>query len=94
MVCHDCGVRLDPAIDRWEADHIRRHAEGGDDSPENVWPICVPCHRDKSKLDTTAVAKGKRCGAKRNGIKRAKRPMPGSLGSGWRKRMDGTVERR
>lgn len=94
LVCHICATRLNPPHDSWRADHLRRWAEGGSDTAENLWPICLSCDEWKAPRDTRAVAKGKRAAQKHHGIRTAKRPMPGSRGSGWRKRMDGTVERR
>lgn len=45
-------------------DHARRHAEGGTLDPQNLFPMIRADHREKSKTDTTEVAKGKRFGAK------------------------------
>lgn len=96
MICHICRTRLSltpPAIP-FHADHIRRHAEGGEDTPENLWPICLPCHKEKSAKDTTEVAKGKRYRDKHYGIRQSKNPMPGSKRSLWKRKMDGTVVKR
>ena len=70
--CHICSLLLNTATRKWEADHIRRHAEGGEDTAENVWPICVPCHKAKSARDTSEIAKGKRRAAKHHGVRRPK----------------------
>lgn len=94
MLCHICAKRIDPARDEWRADHIRRWSEGGTDTAGNLWPICIPCDEWKAPKDTREVAKGKRAEEKHYGVKRPARPMPGSRASGWRKRMDGSVERR
>lgn len=45
-------------------DHIRRWAEGGSNSPQNLQPLPRAEHREKSRKDTTEVAKGKRFGKK------------------------------
>ena len=96
MICHVCKSRLNltPPTTEFHADHIRRYAEGGEDTPENLWPICIPCHKPKSAKDTTEVAKGKRYSEKHYGIRQSKNPMPGSKRSGWKKRLDGTVVKR
>ena len=63
MSCHVCGLRIDPVRTKWRADHIRRHAEGGTESPDNLWPICLTCDGGvdgKAARDTSAIAKGKR----------------------------------
>lgn len=97
LTCHRCKIVIDPIRkNSWRADHIRRWAEDGEDTPENLWPICVPCDvQFKAPHDTSEVAKGK---AVRDSLyiknKPKGRPMMGSKASGWRKRMDGTVERR
>lgn len=94
MICHLCKQRISPARDPWEADHIRRHAEGGKESAENLWPAHQACHAAKSKKDVSEVAKGKRVAAKHYGVKRTARPMPGSRRSRWKRLFGGgTVER-
>jgi 5-methylcytosine-specific restriction endonuclease McrA len=97
LTCHRCKIVIDPIRkNSWRADHIRRWAEGGEDTPENLWPICVPCDvQFKAPHDTSEVAKGK---AVRDSLyiknKPKGRPMPGSKASGFKHKMDGTWERR
>jgi hypothetical protein len=97
LTCHLNGCVIDPIRKgSWRSDHIRRWAEGGEDTPENLHPICVHCDvTEKAPHDTSEVAKGKRV---RDSLyiknKPKGRPMMGSRASGWRKRMDGTAERR
>jgi hypothetical protein len=43
-------------------DHVRRWAEGGSNDPQNLQPLQRAEHREKSRKDTTEVAKGKRFG--------------------------------
>jgi hypothetical protein len=43
-------------------DHVRRWAEGGSNVPQNLQPLERAEHREKSRKDTTEVAKGKRFG--------------------------------
>ena len=100
MVCH-CGCRgiIYPKDGRtaWRADHRIRWAEGGRDTADNLFPILLACDAGKdgkAASDTKWVAKGKRIAAKANGWRRNSQPIPGSRNSPWRKRMDGTVERR
>jgi hypothetical protein len=45
-------------------DHIRRWAEGGTNAPQNLDPMIRAEHREKSRKDTTEVAKGKRMAKK------------------------------
>lgn len=88
--CHACGWEMDPRRDRWEAEHIIPLAIGGTE----LAPICSPCHLAKTRRDIGEIAKSKRVASRALGIARSAWPMPGSRASGWRKRMDGTVERR
>lgn len=92
----DCGQRIDPVRDRWRADHgIRPWAEGGEDSPENLFPVLERCDREvKAPEDSAAIAKGKRIRDRHYGIKRSSRPMLGSRNSAFRKKLNGEVERR
>lgn len=62
LTCHVCKVAIDPIRRQdWRADHIRRWAEGGEDTPENLHPICTVCDvQGKAPHDTSEVAKGKR----------------------------------
>lgn len=96
LTCHLNGCVIEPIrTESWRADHIRRWAEGGEDTPENLRPICTVCDvTEKAPKDTREVAKGKRVRDATYIGRRSSRPMPGSKRSGWRKRMDGTVERR
>jgi hypothetical protein len=78
-----------------EFDHVDLDANSRDNSLENCAAVCIPCHRHKTaKHDIPLAAKTLRQQDKFNGIRRSSRPLPGSKASGWRKRMDGTVERR
>jgi 5-methylcytosine-specific restriction endonuclease McrA len=69
LVCHLCGARIDPARDKWDADHTTPHAFGGTD----LKPAHERCHRHKtSKTDVPAIAKSKRVSDRHFGIKRPK----------------------
>jgi len=74
MVCScGCKARFNPATTKWRADHGARHAEGGKEVAENLWPIIEACDAGKggkAAKDTTAVAKGKRWAEKHYGIQR------------------------
>lgn len=94
MICTcrpECGMRFNPAITRWRADHARRWAEGGRDTPDNLFPV-IEQHdiAVKAPKDTTEVAKGKRFKAKHFGARKRKGPpMPGSRDSKWKKPFGG-----
>jgi len=100
MICHcgrpQCKKRIDPVKDKWRADHNRRWAEGGRDTPANLWPILAICDLEfKAPRDARWVAKGRRIAKKMRGEHRRKgRPIPGSKDSPFKKLMNGTVVRR
>ena len=70
LPCHVCNGSIDPIRDAWEADHIRRRAEGGPDTTNNVFPLCSRCAKVKNPADTREIAKGKRKGERLLGIRR------------------------
>ena len=93
-ICHLCGCKIHSSQD-WQADHIIPLGLDGPDTPDNMRPAHVDCHKAKSSVDKGQIAKAVRQRANHLGIKRRQsRPMPGTKASGVRKRMDGTVERR
>lgn len=98
MICScGCGNKFYPADTAWRADHGRRWAQGGKDTPDNLWPIITKHDQGadgKAADDTKWVAKGKRNFAKHHGIKQSSRPMMGSKASGFKRKMDGSVVRR
>lgn len=77
-----------------EYDHAIPLIIGGENRESNIQLLCVPCHREKTKLDVKLKAKVARVRKKHLGIHAKRKPFPGSRASGLRKRMDGTVERR
>jgi hypothetical protein len=90
MTCHLNGCIIDPTRTKsWRADHIRRWAEGGEDTPENIFPICTHCDVEgKAPKDTSEVAKGKRVYEKQYGIRRSKGSFSNSR---FRKKVSGEV---
>lgn len=97
MDCHVCGRMIAPALDEWHADHVTPRADGGSDDIANLAPICAgkgSCHAEKTAKDVKSIAKGKRVSDSVYGVKRSSRAMPGSRGSEWKKKMDGSVVRR
>jgi hypothetical protein len=77
MTCHVCGTTIDLVHKKpkWRADHIKRHAEGGKETPDNLWPICIDCDAGeggKAADDTKTVAHGKRMSDRHLGIKQSR----------------------
>lgn len=77
-------------------DHDDPDANSKDASLENCRCLCVPHHKFKtSTRDRPLIAKTDHQQDMVRGIKaRWHRPMAGSRDSQWKRRMDGTVERR
>lgn len=90
MRCHLCGLEINLALSKWEAEHPVPYALGG----REVWPAHWECHKPKTARDVSEMAKGKRIRERNLGIKRSARPMMGSRASGFKIKMDGSVERR
>lgn len=88
-----CNTPLSHGV---QFDHIDLDANSKDNSLENCAAVCPACHKYKtSKFDVPKAAKTLRQQDKHKGItKRKGRPMPGSKASAWKRKLDGTVERR
>jgi 5-methylcytosine-specific restriction endonuclease McrA len=75
LICYVCSYHIDPATERWEADHVIPHAFDGKEGK----PICKACHKAKTAQDVTKIAKAKRTSDKHYGLRRkynwAKRPF-------------------
>lgn len=82
LKCHAGGEIIDVLKDakKWRADHIVRYAEGGEDTAENLRPICTDCDAIKAPDDTREVAHGKRYGDKHLGVITKQ-----GWGKGWHK---------
>ena len=92
-ICHLCEQRIQVG-ERWEVEHRIPIAMGGSDTPDNMLPAHVHCHRAKTTQDVADIARAKRREARQLGIIRSSRPMPGSKASGLKKHMDGRVTKR
>lgn len=85
-----CKVKIDPVKDEWQADHCTPHAWAG----EALQPLCITCHKAKTKKDVKAIAKVKRVHDQHHGIKRSKVPLPGGKMSPWKRKLNGEWVRR
>ena len=90
--CAACKMKITPATGL-EWDHIIDLQFGGEDVIENLQPMCRGCHKSKTGKGATARAKADRRRQRNLGIRKSKRPLPGSKGSGFRKKFDGTIVR-
>lgn len=93
-ICHLCSNKIWPG-ESWETDHVVRLKDGGGNVESNLAPAHKKCHSEKSGREQTAGAKVDRVRKKHLGVKAKKgRPMAGTKASGWKRKMDGTWERR
>lgn len=89
-----CGMPFDGDV---HYDHYPVPAAyGGPATVDNGRVLRVRCHiRITAKVDVPRIAKARRINEKRLGLREKKSsPMAGTKRSGWRKKFDGTVERR
>lgn len=92
--CYICKKAIHSG-EYWQCDHIAALINSGENRESNLAPACRNCCYGKTAEDlaikkrTAKIAKKAYLRLKPKG-----RPMMGTRASGWRKRMDGTVERR
>jgi 5-methylcytosine-specific restriction protein A len=89
-ICCICHNRIDGVREMWD-EHINPLWLGGDNSASNRAPAHADCARQKTAREAKGRAKGRRIAEKHMGAHKAKRPMPGSRASKWKKKMDGTT---
>ena len=94
-VCHICGDKIDGGKERWDVEHVIPLQMGGDDEGDNLQSAHTSCHKAKTAKDMGQIAKAKRMQQRSAGVRRqAKRKLPGSKDGPWRRKIDGTWERR
>lgn len=99
-VCEGCGrslrgekIEIDHVIEEWErggAHSSRRELTAADG--QALGAKC--CHKDKSARKRGEKAHSDRIIKRAAGIERKGKPIPGSRRSPWKRKMDGTLERR
>ncbi len=83
--CAECGRKMGVGGEAVEYNHIQPAWEGGSNSPENCEALCAyPCHARKTGKQAGQRAEARRHTKKQAGLKKKKRLIPGSKGSGWR----------
>ena len=55
-VCQLTGRKIRPG-DKWQADHRLAIINGGANAEENLWPVLVAPHMEKSKIDLAVKSK-------------------------------------
>lgn len=93
-VCVICKGKIDGVKERWIDEHIIPLSRGGTNDLSNRGPAHEKCAIEKTKTDVKGLAKDRRIYSKHIGAKKSAKPMAGSRSSPWKKKMDGTVERR
>ena len=92
--CYLCRLPILPR-EPWEAEHPTPYAVGGSDRIEDLLPVHVECHSEKTKIDVREIAKTKRIHAKHIGAYRSpSRSLVGTKRSGWKHLFSGKWERR
>ena len=92
--CHICERRIATG-EPWEVEHVKPLGLNGSDKQADMRPAHVDCHKGKTRHDVGVMRKADRQMKKHIGLKRRTgAPVPGSKASKWKKKMDGTVERR
>ena len=90
-----CGRAIRPG-DAWTCDHVEAIINGGANRERNLHPLWAWCEPVKTRADVRLKSIAYRKGLRHAGIKLAPkgRPLPGTVASGWRRRMSGGWERR
>jgi 5-methylcytosine-specific restriction protein A len=93
-VCAKCGIKLGGGV-AWDCDHTQALVNEGENRESNLQPLCKKnCHPKKTVDDVAAKSETYQARIRHYGIKKPKRPMPGSKASGFKRKMDGTVVKR
>ncbi len=92
-VCCLCGVPI-KAVESWIDEHMIPLSQGGGNELENRRPVHVKCARAKTREDARTLSNERQEYARKVNAKVSKRPMMGSIASGWKRKMDGTWVRR
>lgn len=93
--CAKCGIKLGNGV-TWDCDHTKALVNEGENRESNLQPLCKKngCHPKKTVDDVALKSETYQARIRHYGIKKPKRPMPGSKASGLKKCMDGRVVKR
>ena len=89
-ICHISGQKIMPG-DKWDCDHVQALVNGGENRESNLAPALTEHHKEKTRSDVAMKSKDRRVRSKHMGIKKPKGTIPGSKGSRWKRKLDGTV---
>ena len=89
--CAHCGNGFTAAV-KPEFDHITAIINGGSNSEGNIQALCIPCHGKKTAQDVAQKATDYRIRKKHLGIGTGKKALiPGSKGTRFKRKIDGTI---
>lgn len=91
--CQSCTRRI-AAGDKWECDHITALINGGEHREANFQLLCSTCHKAKTSADVAEKSKVADVRKKHLGIRKSRSSFLTNRDGPFKKRMDGTVERR
>lgn len=89
-----CGVKLGAAGEGIDFDHTKALILGGENRESNLRALRRPCHAVKTRQDVKQKSVEARKRNKHLGFQGPKSTLPGSRGSKWKRKINGTVERR
>ena len=94
-ICCLCGRQIRAHAEEWFVEHPLALNLGGSDDDSELHPAHVKCKPEKDRADAALIAKrntaiDKTCADR----PKKSRPFPGSRTSGWKKKFNGTTERR
>ena len=79
----------------WQCDHKIALVNGGENRESNLVPLLLECHKNKTKADVAEKSHTYKKRKSHYGLTKSKyAPIMGSKRSGWKRKMDGTWERR
>lgn len=92
-ICHLSGRKI-MAGEAWDCDHITALINGGTHSEDNLAPALRKFHKIKTAEDVAEKSLVATKRKKHLGLKKSRNPIPGGRGTKWKRKMDGTVEKR
>jgi 5-methylcytosine-specific restriction enzyme A len=87
-----CAARL--SYGKFHYDHTNPDGLTGSNDLANCRVLCTACHREKTRNDVGNIAKAKRREARKIGAHKSRNPLPGGKGSPWKRKLNGTWEKR
>lgn len=89
----DCNRPI-RAGEQWRVDHVVALVLDGEHRESNLQPILTEHDRAKVRREVAEKSATYKTQAHHLGIRKSRRPMPGSRASGFKRKMNGQVERR